>query len=112
MGLASAIIDRLDLFNHDKAGNFEVIWDRDVEWESPIFVGKRANYSKTRMFVKLSVAYNQCRPAASLLVARLRIEGYGNEVALFRDVGPHLPHLSADRYSPIDFPSLIVLGDT
>ena len=66
---------------------------------------------KPRMFVKHGVTHNQSRPAASLLMARLRVEGDGNEVAFSWNVGFHLPGLSADWFSPIHFPGLIVLRD-
>ena len=63
------------------------------------------------MSVEQGVAHNKGRPTASLLMARLRIEGNGNEVALSWNVGTQLPCLSADWFSPIDFPGLVVLGN-
>ena len=57
------------------------------------------------------VAHNQSRPGASLLMSRLRVESNGNEVAFLRNIGCHLPNLSADGFSPVNFPGLVILWD-
>jgi hypothetical protein len=109
---ACAIIDRFDLFHHDESGDILVTWNRDMEGKSPVFAGDRAYNGETRMLVKRGVAYNQGRSSASLLMAGLRIEGYGNEVALLRDIRRHLPRLPADGFPPVNFLCLIIPWNT
>jgi hypothetical protein len=42
-------------------------------------------------------------------MARLRVEGDGNEVAFSWNVAFHLPHLPANGFPPIHFLGLVVL---
>ena len=83
-----------------------------MERETPVRVGERTNHRKTRMLVEEGIADNEGRPAAFLLVAGLRIEGNGDEVAFSWNVVTHLPRLTADRIAPSDFPFRVAFGDS
>jgi hypothetical protein len=74
-------------------------------------VGDGTHDAKTRVPVEKIVADHEGRPTSTLLVARLRVEGKGNEVPLPRDILRHLPDLPADRISPVELFRLVVLGD-
>lgn len=63
------------------------------------------------MLVEQSITDNEGRPAAFLLMARLRIERNGNEVAFSWNVAPQLPCLTADGVAPGDLLSGVTLGD-
>jgi hypothetical protein len=108
-GLACMKIDGLHLFNHDESSYFRVVHYGYMEGKTPICVGYGTDDSKTRMLVEQGVAHNQGRAAASLLMARTRVEGNGNEVPFSGNVGFHLPHLPANWFPPIDFPGLAVI---
>jgi hypothetical protein len=74
-------------------------------------VGDGTDNTKTRVLVEEVVADHEGRPTPALLVARLRVEGEGNEVPLPRDILRHLPDLSADRGPPVELFRLVVLWD-
>ncbi len=75
-----------------------------------IGVGYRTYDCKPCLLVKKGVTYDKRGAAASLLMTRLGIKGDGNKISLFRNVLCHLPGLSADWFTPINFSRLIVLG--
>jgi hypothetical protein len=111
LGLAGTEIIRFYLLNHDESGDMGVVHNGHMEGEAPICVGEGTDDSETCMFIEQGVAHNQSRPAAPLLMSGPGAESNGNEVAFLRNIGCHLPDLSADGFSPAHFPGLVILWD-
>ena len=111
LGLAGTENNRFYLLNHYESGDMGVVRNGYVEGEAPICVGEGTDDSEARMFIEQGIAHNQSRPAASLLMSRLRVESNGNKVAFLRNIGCHLPDLSADGFSPVNFPGFVILWD-
>ena len=111
LGLPCTEINRFDLLNHDESRDIWIVHNSHMEGKAPIRVGEGAHDGETCMFVEQVVAYNQGRPAAFLLMPRLRVKGDGDEVTFLRDVSCHLPVLSANWPSPVNFLWPIILRD-
>jgi len=109
--LAGTEINRFYLLNHDESGDMGIVHNGHVKGEAPICVGEGTDDREAGMFIEQGVAHNQGRPAAPLLMSGLRVESDGNKVAFLRNIGCHLPDFSADGFSPVHFPGLVILWD-
>jgi len=112
-GATRAEINRLDLLDHDKARQLAVFRDGYVKGKTTIRVCNRTHNGQTRAAVEQVFADNKSRSPALLFVTGLRIESDRDEIALFGGIGSHLlPCFLAGRLTPVDFVSLVVLGNT
>jgi hypothetical protein len=99
------------LFNHDESRDIWIVHNSHVEGEAPIRAGEGADNGETCMSVEQGVAHNYGRPAALLLMSRLRVERDGNEVTFLGNIARHLPVLSPNWLSPFNFFGLVILRD-
>ena len=104
---ARSKIQGLYLIAHHETGQRAPIRYLDMEWNLAVRIGDRTTDRHTRALVKDLLAEDQCRPPASLFMARLRVKVQRHQIALLGDVQSHLPDLTSTRFTE-EFLCLVV----
>jgi hypothetical protein len=107
--LPSTKVDGLDLLAHHKSLHVRVLGDCHMKRVTPVSASQGAYNGETRLLVEQGVAHHKRRTTTFLFVTRLGVEGHCDEIPLLRNVRFHLPDLSANQFTPIDFLGLGVL---